>query len=174
MVKRRGVFFKFRRRLVEGRKSGNERRIGMLPTERLKHFVDEEDSDLWVAVATGWKLRARSEQHDCLDLAGAKIATAAVGLGIEVFPQNLSRQLDAIENGVIVIELKLDEVAGIVRVGGLEEEVAPDLKLLQNPGRTVASFRQWKTGEFAQPLRMVAEEFMKEAISVHVNTITNK
>jgi hypothetical protein len=73
-----------------------------------------------------------------------------------------------------MIELKLDKVTGITRVGGLEEEVAPDLQLLQNPGRPAASRRQGKTGEFPQPLRMVAEEFVKDAISVHLSIIMLK
>jgi hypothetical protein len=73
-----------------------------------------------------------------------------------------------------MIELKLDKVTGIARVGGLEEEVAPDLQLLQNPGRPAASRRQGQAGEFPQPLRMVAEEFVKDAISVHLSTITLK
>lgn len=90
---------------------------------------------------------------------------------MEVFPQHLPGQLDAVEDGVIMIKLEFDQIAGIIRISGLEEEIAPDLELLQNPGRTSAPLGQRQAREFAQPLRMVAEEFMKDPISVHLITI---
>jgi hypothetical protein len=70
-----------------------------------------------------------------------------------------------------MIELKLDEITGIARVEGLEEEITADFQLLQNPGRPAASRRQGQAGEFPQPLRMVAEKFVKDAISVHLSII---
>jgi hypothetical protein len=73
-----------------------------------------------------------------------------------------------------MVELKLHKVAGIVRVGGLEEQVAPDLELLQNPRRTAASRRQGKTGKLAQPLGMVTKEFVKDSISVHLSTLIQR
>ena len=139
--------------------------------ERLEHFIEEKNPDLRVAVAAGGQFGARSEQHDGLDHTRPKIMAAAVDPGMEVFPQHLPGELDAVEDRVIMVELELDQIAGIIRIGGLEKEVAPDFELLQNPGRTAASLRQGQAREFAQPLGMVAEEFMKDAISVHLITI---
>ena len=143
----------------------------MPPPERLEHFIKEEDSDLRITVTAGRKLGARSEQHDRLDHTRSKITAAAVDPGMEVFPQHLPGKLDAVEDRMIMVKLELDQIAGILRIGGLEKEVAPDFELLQNPGRTPATLGQGQPGEFAQPLGMVAEEFMKDAIGVHVIAI---
>lgn len=116
---------------------------------------------------TGRQFRARPEKHYCFHLTRNKVTPATELFCVELFPQQLAGELDPIENGMVVIKLKFDEVKRVTRRLRLQKQVTPDLELFEDTGRSAATLGQRQTGEFAQPLGMMAEEFVKNVIGVH-------
>lgn len=115
------------------------------------------------------QLGSGTKKDQRLDLARPEIATTALFPWVEALPEELPLQLDAVEDGVVVVELELDDDAGLGRILRLENEVAADLHPLEHQRTPAASVRQGKTGELAKPVGAVAKQLVKDVVGVQTD-----